>query len=145
MAKVKKTYEYVNGVRLIKSEGKQLDNPDYILDKLKCSIVDSETVVEYDKLTDSVGKSEEYLQGLGIEKVEKKKPKTKAVGVQDDDLTFLYELAKANFKPNEKFKNGDLAKLQSKFTNRQTPSRLKKLVESGLLKAEGTPKNYWYE
>lgn len=145
MTKVKKTYEYVNGVRLIKSEGKQLDNPDYILDKLKCSIKDSETVVEYDKLTDSVGKSEEYLQGLGIGKVEKKKPKAKAVGVQDDDLTFLYELAKANFKPNEKFKNGDLAKLQSKFTNRQTPSRLKKLVESGLLKAEGTPKNYWYE
>lgn len=145
MAKVKKSYEWVNGVRLVKSEGKQLNNPDYILDKLKCSIVDSETVVEYDKLTDSVGKSEEYLQGLGVGKVEKAKPKAKSVGVQDDDLTFLYELAKANFKPNQKFKNGDLAKLQKKFTNRQTPSRLKKLVESGLLKAEGTPKNYWYE
>lgn len=145
MSKVKKTYEWVNGVRLVKSEGKELNNPDYILDKLKCSIVDSESVIEYDKLTDSVAKSEEYLQGLGVGKVKKAKPKSKSVGVQDDDLTFLYELAKANFKPNEKFKNGDLAKLQKKFTNRQTPSRLKKLVESGLLKAEGTPKNYWYE
>lgn len=141
---VKKEYVYQNGVRLIKSQGKELDNPDYILDKLRCSIKDSETVVEYDKLTDHKTKSEEYLATLGETVVEKKKPKEKPKGIQDDDLTYLAEIIFKNFKEGERFKNAELAKLQDRFTNRQTPSRLKKLVDSGIIKSEGTPKSYYY-
>lgn len=147
MAKVEKRYVYKNGVRLIESKGKQLDNPDYMLDKLKCSIVESEDVVTYDALTDNKSKAEAHLKGLGVseEEVLVIKPKAKKkVGIMDDDLDFLLELILENFKPEQRFKNAELAKLQTRFTNRQTPSRLKKLVDSGKLLAEGTPKNYYY-
>lgn len=144
---VVKKYVYKNGVRIIESEGKELNNADYILDKLRCSILESEDVIEYDKLTDNKGKSEEHLKNLGVidtEVVPLKAPKQKPRGIENDDLQFLLEIIRANFQPNERFKNNDVAKLQTKFTNRQTPSRLKKLVESGNLFAEGTPKNYYY-
>lgn len=145
---VKKSYYYQNGVRLVKSEGKQLDNQDYMLDKLKCSIVESADIIEYDKLTDHKAKSENHLKGLGVveEEVLPIKPRgEKKVGIVEGDLEYLDNIIRANFKPNERFKNGELAKLQTKFTNRQTPSRLKKLVDLGKLKSEGTPKNYYYE
>lgn len=145
---VKKSYYYQNGVRLVKSEGKQLDNPDYMLDKLRCSIVESEDVIEYDKLTDHKAKSENHLKGLGVteEEVLVIKPRgEKKVGIMEDDLEFLNDLIRANFTKGQRFKNAELAKLQTKFTNRQTPSRLKKLVDLGKLQSEGTPKNYYYE
>lgn len=143
---VTKTYKNINGVRIIESKGKKLNDASYILDKLKCSIIDSEKVVEYDKLTDSQKACDDYLlKHYEQEEYKKKAPKPKKLGIEIDDLTFLLDLILKNFKAGERFKNAELAKLQTRFTNRQTPSRLKKLVDNGELKAEGTPKNYYYE
>ena len=143
MSKVKKEWVVQNGVWIVKSQGKDLKNPDYILDKLKCSQHNSKSVVEYDKLTDNKTASEKFLAEYDGTVFVPKAPKPKKVGIVENDLVFLLDIIKANFKVGQGFKNADCAKLQNRFTARQTPSRLKKLVEQGSLKSEGTPKTYY--
>lgn len=141
MSKVKKEWVVQNGVWIVKSQGKDLKNPDYMASKLRCT--DGVTVVEYDKLTDNKTASEKFLVEYDGTVFVPKAPKPKKVGIVENDLTFLLDIIKANFKVGQGFKNADCAKLQNRFTSRQTPSRLKKLVEQGSLKSEGTPKTYY--
>ena len=143
MSKVKKEWMVQNGVWIVKSQGKDLKNPDYILDKLKCSQYDSKSVVELDKLTDNKTASDKFLAEYDGTVFVPKAPKPKKVGIVDNDLDYLYNVIKDNFKVGKGFKNAECAKLQDRFTSRQTPSRLKKLVEQGKLKSEGTPKTYY--
>ncbi|MBP3907114.1 MAG: hypothetical protein J6D12_08400, partial [Peptostreptococcaceae bacterium] len=69
----------------------------------------------------------------------------KKSSITDTDLVYIMEQIEANFKQGEKFKNKDLASLvEDRFTARQTPSRLKKLVDAGKLESDtASPKNYW--
>ena len=83
----------------------------------------------------------------GAKAVGKKKAKStkKKSSITDTDLAYIMEQIEANFKQGEKFKNKDLASLvEDRFTARQTPSRLKKLVDAGKLESDtASPKNYW--
>ncbi|MBO5424581.1 MAG: hypothetical protein J6A25_03625 [Lachnospiraceae bacterium] len=83
----------------------------------------------------------------GAKAVGKKKAKStkKKSSITDTDLVYIMEQIEANFKQGEKFKNKDLASLvEDRFTARQTPSRLKKLVDAGKLESDtASPKNYW--
>lgn len=74
-----------------------------------------------------------------------KKSTKKKSSITDTDLAYIMEQIEANFKQGEKFKNKDLASLvEDRFTARQTPSRLKKLVDAGKLESDtASPKNYW--
>lgn len=69
--------------------------------------------------------------------------KEKTQTITDDDLTYLLDTIQANL--NGKFKNKDLAPLVSdRFSARQTPSRLKKMVDAGMLECDSaSPKSYW--
>lgn len=63
-----------------------------------------------------------------------------------NELEFVLEIIHNNFSSNTKFKNKDLAPyVSNRFTSRQLPSRLKKLVDKKLLFSDNSsPKNYWY-
>lgn len=74
-----------------------------------------------------------------------KKPngKKKSSAITDDDLDYILLKIQANL--TGKFKNKDLAPLVAdRFTARQTPSRLKRMVDAGMLECDNaSPKNYW--
>lgn len=73
---------------------------------------------------------------------------TKKKGIQEDELTDLAELVKKHF-PDKQFKNADLSKhlgeLPYEMTARQTPSRLKRLVEMGVLESEDAKPSKLYK
>ena len=87
----------------------------------------------------------EGAKAVGKKKVTTAKKSTKKSSITDTDLAYIMEQIEANFKQGEKFKNKDLASLvEDRFTARQTPSRLKKLVDAGKLESDtASPKNYW--
>lgn len=67
----------------------------------------------------------------------------KKSAISDADLDYIFQAIKDNF--DGKFQNKDLAPLVAdKFSARQTPSRLKRLVDAGKLESDASsPKNYW--
>ena len=75
----------------------------------------------------------------------KKKSKSKSA-INDTELDIMLEKIKENFAAGVKFQNKEIAPhVAHILTARQTPSRLKKLVDAGHLKSdEGKPKSYWY-
>lgn len=87
----------------------------------------------------------EGAKAIGKKKATTAKKSTKKSSITDIDLVYIMEQIEANFKQGEKFKNKDLALLvKDRFTARQTPSRLKKLVDAGKLESDtASPKNYW--
>lgn len=105
----------------------------------------------FTRLADPVVTKEEFDAKRKAEKaaapVSKSAPKrgSKKSAISDDDLDYIMEQIKAKFPNETKFKNKDLAPLvQDRFTARQTPSRLKKLVDMGQLDSDSaSPKNYW--
>ena len=79
-------------------------------------------------------------------KAEEKKAKAEKkakVGIQEDELEMIKEVIKAEF-PEREFKNKELHIFVSdKLSVRQTPSRLKRLVNEGfLVDCGGSPKSY---
>ena len=71
----------------------------------------------------------EGAKAVGKKKATTTKKSNKKSSITDTDLAYIMEQIEANFKQGEKFKNKDLASLvEDRFTARQTPSRLKKLV-----------------
>ncbi len=88
-------------------------------------------------------KQEETNKILNAPVSKKPSTKKKSSAITDCDLVYIMDKIKENLKG--KFKNKDLAPLVAdKFTARQTPSRLKKLVESGHLDCDSSsPKSYW--
>ena len=87
----------------------------------------------------------EGAKAVGKKKATTTKKSAKKSSITDVDLAYIMEQIEANFKQGEKFKNKDLAPLvEDRFTARQTPSRLKKLVDAGKLESDtASPKNYW--
>ena len=87
----------------------------------------------------------EGAKAVGKKKATTTKKSAKKSSITDVDLAYIMEQIEANFKQGEKFKNKDLASLvEDRFTARQTPSRLKKLVDAGKLESDtASPKNYW--
>ena len=87
----------------------------------------------------------EGAKAVGKKKATTAKKSAKKSSITDVDLAYIMEQIEANFKQGEKFKNKDLAPLvEDRFTARQTPSRLKKLVDAGKLESDtASPKNYW--
>ena len=75
----------------------------------------------------------------------KKKSKSKSA-INDSELDVMLEKIKENFAAGVKFQNKEIAPHVAHILSaRQTPSRLKKLVDAGHLKSdEGKPKSYWY-
>lgn len=108
---------------------RDLKNPEYYMKKLDITYEEAVEVIAFDKEAESIMKEEK--------KVEKaNKPKVKKVGIVASDLDFLKDIINKNFTPEQLFQNKELAMLaHERFTARQTPSRLKKLVEEGFLKS----------
>ena len=75
----------------------------------------------------------------------KKKAKTKSA-INDAELRIMMEKIKENFAAGSKFQNKDIAPHVAHILSaRQTPSRLKKLVDAGELHSDDSkPKCYWY-
>ena len=75
-----------------------------------------------------------YVAYMPANKTQKKRKTVKKVVIKDEDLLILFEDIKSTF-GSEKFKNSDLKELCDKWnlTSRQTPSRLKKMADQGLL------------
>ena len=112
---------------------------EYIAKKLDISIEEALEVIEFDRAIDKAGSKP--IEGEVT--VAKAAPKKKG-GITEDDINRLAEIIKANF-AGKSFQNRDLVPYLSDLglTNRQTPSRLKKLAEMGVLKdLGGTPKKY---
>ncbi len=73
---------------------------------------------------------------------EKTKTITGGSKITDLELQTILSIADEHF-PDSAFKNADIAPLIPKLTARQTPSRLKKLVDQGYLEdLGGSPKSY---
>ena len=76
-----------------------------------------------------------------------KKQRTKSASITEVELLLIYKDLKNTFKDSY-FSNSDLKDLCSSkwnLTNRQTPSRLKKLYEQGLLERESGSSPYRYK
>lgn len=108
---------------------RDLKNPEYYMKKLDISYEEAVEVMDFDKEADKIMKEERKEEKAN-------KPKPKPIGIQADDLEFLKDIINKNFTPEQLFQNKELAMLaHERFTARQTPSRLKKLVEAGFLKS----------
>lgn len=121
---------FANGEKITATDWKEIDK---MVEKLELSIAEAIELRAFDKF-DSNKKTEE----------EKKKPKTPPKKkISEEEVQELFNLIKIKFK-DEPFQNKNFHLLVAdKYSNRQTPSRLKKLVNLGLLEdLGGTPKKY---
>lgn len=120
---------FANGEKITTTDWKAIDK---MVEKLELSIAEAIELRAFDKF-DSNKKTKE-------EKKPKKEPKKK---ITDEEVKELFNLIKIKFK-DEPFQNKNFHLLVAdKYSNRQTPSRLKKMVELGLLEdLGGTPKKY---
>lgn len=112
---------------------------EFIAEKLGISLEEALEVIEFDKAIDKA--NSKPIEGEVV--VAKAAPKAKG-GIKEDELTALAETIKSHLSDKE-FQNKDLAHFLSDLglTNRQTPSRLKKLAEIGVLEdLGGSPKKY---
>jgi hypothetical protein len=85
----------------------------------------------------------ENVQGLTVKNIKcLESPGVYTSAPKVNDLEDLYAIIVENFSVGT-FKNKDLSAYVTFLTSRQIPSRLKKLVESGILTDQGgTPKSY---
>lgn len=126
------------------SNGQPITNTDYqeidkMVDKLELSIDEAIELREFDKF-----ESEEKTT-FEKEQKELKKSKNIKVKITADEIDDLFQnVVKPAFSEKEFFQNKDFWRLVAdKYSNRQTPSRLKKMEEKGYLEnLGGTPKKY---
>lgn len=120
---------FKNGEKITATDWKEIDK---MVEKLELSISEAIELRAFDKF-ESNKKTEE----------EKKKPKTQKKKISEEEVKELFNLIKIKFK-DEPFQNKNFHLIVAdKYSNRQTPSRLKKLVNLGLLEdLGGTPKKY---
>lgn len=109
------------------------------MEKLK---IDREAAEELYNADLAIDRSTKPLEGeLVVEKV----AKAKKVGITKEELDSMKEMLPVMFPENKPFKNKELRILceELHLTARQTPSRLKALVEEGFLgDLGGNPKQY---
>lgn len=121
---------FSNGEKITKADWKEIDE---MVEKLELSILEAIQLREFDKF--NAAKKDEF---------ELNKPKAKPKkGITESELEELFNLIKLKFK-DESFKNKEFhLMVADKYTNRQTPSRLKRMVEKDWLEdLGGTPKKY---
>lgn len=123
-----------NGKRILAKDWKEIDK---MVEKLGLSIDEAINLREFDK--EEADKADQFE----IEQKEAKK-KPKAKGITDEEIKELFENVVSIAFKDKQFQNKDFHKLVAdKYSNRQTPSRLKKMKEFGLLEdLGGTPKTY---
>lgn len=106
------------------------------------TVQEAQDLIAFDKTTDKDTKHDEAIRKA--QSAAKAVTKAKKKGVQDDEVEKLAEIIKSNLVDKE-FQNKDLAPFLTELglTARQTPSRLKRLAEIGVLKdLGGSPKKY---
>lgn len=108
-----------------------------LMDRLKISKADAEELYDFDRKINKTIKNE---------KGEVKKMTNKKKGaITQEELDQMNELIRNEF-PNTEFQNKDLDNVRDilGLSNRQTPSRLSKMVEQGMLTVVGDskPKKY---
>ncbi len=129
------TENFKNGEKITVHDWKLIDD---MVEKLELTLEEAIDLREFDKF-DSDKKTDFEKEQKEIKKAKNAKPK-----ITGDEIQDLFEnVIKLAFKDKE-FKNKDFHLLVAdKYSNRQTPSRLKKLVEQGLLiDLGGSPKSY---
>lgn len=109
---------------------KDIQTPEYIMEKLDCSYEEAVDVIEYDKKIE--GATTKPIAGEVV--VEKPKAKKKT-GIEQEELDKMYDIivTEVGF---EAFQNKHVSQaIQASIglTNRQTPSRLKRMAEQGTL------------
>lgn len=113
-----------------------------ILDKLKlANIEEAYEVFSYDCAIEK-SPMNKAIEG---EVVVQKPKKTKKTGIQLEELDAMKTILSTLYSDGEEFQNKDLNGLREELdlNARQTPSRLKRLVEEGFLEdVGGTPKKY---
>lgn len=112
---------------------------EFIANKLDITIEEAKELIEFDKSIDKAG-----AKPIDGEVTVTKAAPKKKTGITEDDINRLANVIKENF-VDKSFQNRDLVPYLADLglTNRQTPSRLKKLAEMGVLKdLGGTPKKY---
>lgn len=127
---------FSNGEKITSHDWKLIDE---MVEKLELSINEAIELREFDKF-DSDKKTDFEKEQKEIRKEKNAKPKI--TNDEIDDLFF--NVVKIAFSESEFFQNKDFWKLVSdKYSNRQTPSRLKKMKEKGYLEdLGGSPKKY---
>lgn len=108
------------------------------MEKCYISREEAEELYEFDIQVDKTNKPTEGE--IIVEKV----TRTAKKGITEEELVEMLEVLKATFF-DKKFKNSDLNDVRAvmDLSARQTPSRLKKLVEQGELEdLGGSPKSY---
>ena len=127
---------FSNGEKITSHDWKLIDE---MVEKLELSINEAIELREFDKF-DSDRKTDFEKEQKEIKKEKNAKPK-----ITNDEIDDLfYNVVKIAFAEKEYFQNKDFWKLVSdKYSNRQTPSRLKKMKEKGYLEdLGGSPKKY---
>lgn len=128
--------EFSNGEKITVQDWKQIDK---MVEKLGISLAESIKLREFDKFESD--KKTEFEK----EQKEIKKAKNAKTKITDDEIDDLFNnVVKLAFSNREYFQNKDFHLLVAdKYTNRQTPSRLKKMKEKGYLEdLGGSPKKY---
>lgn len=129
------TENFKNGEKITVHDWKLIDD---MVEKLELTLEEAIDLREFDKF-DSDKKTDFEKEQKEIKKAKNAKPK-----ITGDEIQDLFEnVIKIAFKDKE-FKNKDFHLLVAdKYSNRQTPSRLKKMVENGWLEdLGGSPKTY---
>lgn len=100
-------------------------------------------LIYFDMLVDNEEITDQVEKEMKENKKKKAQQKKATTGVQEWELDLIKEVIKKEFSERE-FKNKELHIFVSdKFSVRQTPSRLKRLVKSGfLVDCGGSPKSY---
>lgn len=127
---------FSNGEKITSHDWKLIDE---MVEKLELNLAEAIELREFDKF--------ESDKKTDFEKEQKeiKKAKNAKAKITDDEIDDLFNnVVKIAFGGKEYFQNKDFHLLVAdKYTNRQTPSRLKKMKEKGYLEdLGGSPKKY---
>lgn len=112
------------------TRSKDIKTPEYIMEKLDCTYEEALDVIEYDKKI--AGAGAKPVSGEVV--VEKSKAKKKT-GIEQEELDKMYDIIVAEI-GFEAFQNKHISSPVGEalgLSNRQTPSRLKRMVEQGML------------
>lgn len=124
---------FPNGEKITNKDWKIIDE---LVEKLELTLDEAIQTRAFDKFESDKQTNEE-------KEIKEKNKKPQAKKITDEEINNLFQVVRENLEGKE-FKNKDFHMLvHDKYTNRQTPSRLKKMVENGYLEdLGGTPKSY---
>lgn len=124
---------FPNGEKITNKDWKIIDE---LVEKLELTLDEAIQTRAFDKFESDKQTDKE-------KEIKEKNKKVQPKKITNEEIDDLFQIVKENLEGKE-FKNKDFHLLvHDKYTNRQTPSRLKKMVERGYLEdLGGTPKSY---